>query len=90
MPEATYPGVALVTGAASGIGLETTRKLIAEGATALILVDRQEAALNALGDEVEAQGLAVMLCRQDVADEAAWEGIEHGIRHRWQGLIRWW
>ncbi len=86
MPEAVYPGVALVTGAASGIGLETTRKLVADGATALILVDRQEAALNALGDEVEAQGVAVMLCRQDVSDEAAWEGVEHGIRHHWQGL----
>jgi NAD(P)-dependent dehydrogenase (short-subunit alcohol dehydrogenase family) len=86
MPEAVYPGVALVTGAASGIGLETTRKLVAEGATALVLVDQQEAALNALGDEVEAQGLAVMLCRQDVADEVAWEGVEHGIRHHWQGL----
>lgn len=86
MPEARYPGVALVTGAASGIGLEITRKLVAEGATALILVDRQEAALNTLGDEIEAQGRAVMLCRQNVADEAAWEGIEHGIRHHWQGL----
>ncbi len=86
MPEAAYPGVALVTGAASGIGLETTRKLVAEGAKALILVDRQEAALRALGDEVEAQGLAVMLGHQDVADEAAWEGIEQGIRHHWQGL----
>lgn len=86
MPEVSYPGVALVTGAASGIGLETTRRLIAEGAKALILVDRQEAALNALGDEIEAMGLAVMLCRQDVADEAAWEGIEQGIRHHWQGL----
>lgn len=86
MRDAVYPGVAMVTGAASGIGLETTRKLVAEGAKALILVDRQETALNAIGDEVEAQGLAVMLCRQDVADEAAWEGLEHGIRHHWQGL----
>lgn len=86
MPEAVYPGVALVTGAASGIGLETTRRLVAEGATALILVDRQEAALAALGDEIEAQGRAVMLCCQDVADEAAWDGVEHGIRHHWQGL----
>ncbi len=86
MPEAVYPGVALVTGAASGIGLETTRRLVAEGATALILVDRQDAVLTALGDEIEAQGLAVMLCRQDVADEAAWDGVEHGIRHHWQGL----
>lgn len=86
MPDAVYPGVALVTGAASGIGLATTRRLVAEGATALVLVDRQETALQALGDEIEAQGLAVMLCRQDVADEAAWDGVEQGIRHHWQGL----
>ncbi len=87
MPEAaTYPGVALITGAASGIGLATTRRLAADGATALILVDRDEAALNALGDEVEAQGIAVMLCRQDITDERGWQGIEHGIQHHWQGL----
>lgn len=86
MPEAVYPGVALVTGAASGIGLATTRRLVAEGATALVLVDRQETPLKALGDEIEAQGLAVMLYRQDVADEAAWDGVEQGIRHHWQGL----
>ena len=86
MPEAVYPGVALVTGAASGIGLATTRRLVAEGATALVLVDREETPLNALGDEIEAQGLAVMLCRQDVADEAAWDGVEQGIRRHWQGL----
>lgn len=86
MPEATYPGVALVTGAASGIGLASTRRLVADGATALVLVDRQETPLRALGEEIEAQGLAVMLCRQDVADEAAWDGVEHGILHHWQGL----
>lgn len=87
MPEtATYPGVALVTGAASGIGRATALRLAADGATALVLVDRDESALQAIGDEVEAQGIAVMLCRQDVADEAAWDGVEQGIRHHWQGL----
>lgn len=87
MPEtATYPGVALVTGAASGIGLATTRRLAAEGATALVLVDRDEPALCALGDEVEASGIAVMLCRQDITDPDGWESVEHSIRRHWQGL----
>ncbi len=83
---APLPGVVLITGAASGIGQATARRLGEDGATALILMDRDETRLNALGDELESQGIGLMLCRQDVADEAAWEGVEHGIRHHWQGL----
>lgn len=85
MSEAQSPGVVLITGAASGIGLATARRLAADGARALILLDRDEAALNALGNELDG-GPALFLCRQDVADEAAWDGIEHGIQHHWQGL----
>ncbi len=86
MTNPSAPGVVLITGAASGIGEATARRLANDGATALILIDRDEARLNALGDDLESQGIAQMLCHQDVADEAAWEGVEHGIRHHWQGL----
>lgn len=79
------PGVVLVTGAASGIGLATARRLAGDGARALVLLDRDEAALQALGDELDG-GPALMLCRQDVTDEAAWESVEHGVRHYWEGL----
>jgi len=77
------PGVFLITGAASGIGAATARRMAADGASALVLMDRDEAGLKALGDELEGLGIAVMLCRQNVADEAAWEGVEHEVRDRW-------
>ncbi len=91
MPEAalretTYPGVALITGAASGIGEATARRLADDGATALILVDRDGEALHALGDALERPGLELMLCADDVAREICWEGVEHGVDHHWQGL----
>ena len=90
MPEtagsaSSSPGVVLITGAASGIGQATARRLARDGARALILLDRDEAGLQALGDELDG-GPALFLCRQDVTDETAWEGVEHGIRHHWQGL----
>jgi 2-keto-3-deoxy-L-fuconate dehydrogenase len=85
MSDPSSPGVVLITGAASGIGLATSRRLAADGARALILLDRDEAGLQALGDELDG-GPALFLCRQDVADETEWEGVEHGIRHHWQGL----
>ncbi len=86
MTERSTPGVVLITGAASGIGEATARRLANDGAAALILMDRDEARLNALGADLESHGIALMLCRQDVTDESAWEGVEHGIQHHWQGL----
>lgn len=62
--------LALVTGAASGIGLATARLLAAEGAR-LVLVDRDRRALAA----TELPG---ELVAGDVADEALWDGLALG------------
>lgn len=91
MPEAkrdtaVYPSVCLITGAASGIGAATARRLADEGARALILVDRDSDRLHSLGDDLERSGLELLLYAQDVSDENAWEGVEHGVRHHWRGL----
>lgn len=47
--------VAIVTGAAQGIGRATALRMAAEGAT-VVLVDRAEALIHALKDEIEQQG----------------------------------
>jgi NAD(P)-dependent dehydrogenase (short-subunit alcohol dehydrogenase family) len=62
--------VALITGAASGIGLATARELAARGAARLVLVDRDEQRLEA----VLIEGAECVLLPGDVSDEAFWDG----------------
>jgi 2-keto-3-deoxy-L-fuconate dehydrogenase len=62
--------VALVTGAASGIGAATVALLCAQGVSRIVLVDRDEAALDALAVPVAAHRHA-----GDVADPALWARI---------------
>lgn len=70
MSRVTNESVALITGAASGIGEATTRRLAADGVGRFVLVDR-----DAAKAEVVARGLAparVLVRAHDVADDAAW------------------
>jgi NAD(P)-dependent dehydrogenase (short-subunit alcohol dehydrogenase family) len=59
--------VALVTGAAGGLGAETARQLAREGAT-LALTDRDEAGLEAVRAGLEEQGVACVAVAGDVGE----------------------
>ncbi|MEO7244474.1 MAG: SDR family oxidoreductase [Rubrivivax sp.] len=61
--------VAVVTGAANGIGAACVRLLVAEGAL-VALWDRDEAAAQALAASLAATGTRTLVCRCDVARKA--------------------
>ena len=70
--------VAIVTGGASGIGAETSRRLAAEGARVL-LTDVNEELLAKVAAEI---GESAEALPHDVADEARWrEIVAHAVSH---------
>src|SRR3954470_22035202 len=71
-------GVAVVTGAASGIGAASARRLAAEGA-AVAVVDADASGAQRVAAEIGAAALAVPA---DVADAAVWADIAADVTAR--------
>jgi NAD(P)-dependent dehydrogenase (short-subunit alcohol dehydrogenase family) len=66
--------VALVTGAASGLGLATA-KAFAESGASVVLADWNEKAARSAADELAAQGYRTLAIRCDVADDVQVEAM---------------
>jgi NAD(P)-dependent dehydrogenase (short-subunit alcohol dehydrogenase family) len=77
--------VALVTGAASGIGKMTARRLIEEGA-AVLVTDIQVEAGEATVKELAADGGKVAFFQHDVTSEAQWEAATTKAVEEFGGL----
>ncbi|MCC6917740.1 MAG: glucose 1-dehydrogenase [Alphaproteobacteria bacterium] len=77
--------VALVTGAASGIGAESARALAREGAK-LVLTDRAAEAGNAMADEVAGLGAEVIFLAHDVTREEDWQAVVAAAKERFGRL----
>lgn len=68
--------VAIITGAASGLGEAGARMLVAEGAS-VIMTDINEPAGRAIADEIGAEFVT-----QDVSQEASWPALVDGVMER--------
>lgn len=77
---------ALITGAASGIGAATARALHRQGATRLVLVDRDGDALDRLGASLDLDDDHRETATLDVSDEAAWATLETRVAARFGGI----
>ena len=72
----------LVTGASSGIGAEIARQLARRG-HGVTLVARSVAKLEALADELSAEGVRAEVLACDLTDRSARAGLPRRRRGRW-------
>ena len=80
-----YGKVALITGASSGIGAATARKLAAMGMV-VILAARRRDRLEALADEIRSDGGRAEVIHADLTDEGAAEAIMGRISSQYHGV----
>ena len=76
----------LVTGAATGIGRSATLALARAGYDVAINYSRSEAAARETAREAEKAGAATLLCRCDVADDAAVRKMLQAVEERFRRL----
>ena len=74
--------VAIITGAASGIGLSTAQIFAAEGAK-VVLTDISEEALNNAAQEIEATGGDVLALTLDVSSPESWQRVVAEVVAKW-------
>ena len=77
--------VALVTGAASGIGQATARRLADEGA-AVVMTDIQDEAGEAVAAGIRSGDGRAVFVHHDVSDEAAWQAVIRRTADEFGGL----
>jgi NAD(P)-dependent dehydrogenase (short-subunit alcohol dehydrogenase family) len=78
--------VALITGAASGIGAATAKHLAADGVGGLVLMDRDAAGLAIIARELGLAPSHTLQRAHDVADETAWQQTANAIQERFGRL----
>lgn len=77
--------VALVTGAASGIGKATSRRLASEGA-AVVVTDLQDEAGEAVAGGIRDDGGRAIFVHHDVSSQADWEAALQATREEFGRL----